>query len=132
MLLSQEAVRGAQTCRDKGNSLKQEQLSQIRRRQSESDREVKRVGLAAKKKPSTKLAPLRIKVQFKNANGIFDALLDSGASLSIINQKTMRANVQLGRKQVASTTKLQTVNSEVTSDGSAIIQFYLHPSSLRP
>ncbi|UIZ28085.1 hypothetical protein KXD40_004607 [Peronospora effusa] len=60
---------------------------------SDSNSEIKIVGLVTKKHTSTKLAPLRIKVQLKNANGIFDALLDSGASLSIINQKTMQANV---------------------------------------
>ncbi|CAI5705503.1 unnamed protein product [Peronospora effusa] len=97
---------------------------------SESNSEIKLVGLVAKKHTSTKLAPLRIKVQLKNANGIFDALLDSGASISIFNQKTMQANVQLGRKQVASSTKFQTVNGEVTSDGSAVVQFRF--ASLKP
>uniref|UniRef100_A0AAV1SZK7 Peptidase A2 domain-containing protein n=1 Tax=Peronospora matthiolae TaxID=2874970 RepID=A0AAV1SZK7_9STRA len=89
---------------------------------SDSNSEIKLVGLVVKKHTSTKLAPLRIKVQLKNANGTFEALLDSGASVSIINQKTLQANVQLGRKKVASSTKFQTVNGEVTSDGSAVVQ----------
>ncbi|CAI5721676.1 unnamed protein product [Peronospora farinosa] len=42
----------------------------------------------------------------------------------------MQANVQLGRKQVASSTKFQTVNGEVTSDGSAVVQFRF--ASLKP
>ena len=58
---------------------------------------MKLVGPVAKKHTSIKLAPLSIKVQLKNANGTFEALLDSGASKSIINQKAMQANVQLGR-----------------------------------
>uniref|UniRef100_A0AAV1T6Z9 Peptidase A2 domain-containing protein n=1 Tax=Peronospora matthiolae TaxID=2874970 RepID=A0AAV1T6Z9_9STRA len=66
---------------------------------SDSNSEMKLVGLVAKKHTSTKLAPLRIKVQLKNANINFEALLDSGASMSIINQKNLQANVQLGRKK---------------------------------
>uniref|UniRef100_A0AAV1TBR0 Reverse transcriptase domain-containing protein n=1 Tax=Peronospora matthiolae TaxID=2874970 RepID=A0AAV1TBR0_9STRA len=50
--------------------------------------------------------------------------------MSIINQKTLQANVQLGRKKVASSTKFQTVNGEVTSDGSAVVQFRF--ASLKP
>ena len=34
----------------------------------------------------------------------------------------MLTNVHLGRKQVSSTTKFQTVNGEVDSDGNAIVQ----------
>uniref|UniRef100_A0AAV1T703 Peptidase A2 domain-containing protein n=1 Tax=Peronospora matthiolae TaxID=2874970 RepID=A0AAV1T703_9STRA len=97
---------------------------------SDSNSEMKLVGLVAKKHTSTKLAPLRIKVQLKNANINFEALLDSGASMSIINQKNLQANVQLGRKKVASSTKFQTENGEVTSDGSAVIQFRF--ASLKP
>uniref|UniRef100_A0AAV1UK41 Peptidase A2 domain-containing protein n=1 Tax=Peronospora matthiolae TaxID=2874970 RepID=A0AAV1UK41_9STRA len=65
---------------------------------SDSNSEMKLVRLVAKKHTSTKLASLRIKVQLNNANGTFDALLDSGASMSIINQKTLQANFHLDVK----------------------------------
>uniref|UniRef100_A0AAV1TJE3 Peptidase A2 domain-containing protein n=1 Tax=Peronospora matthiolae TaxID=2874970 RepID=A0AAV1TJE3_9STRA len=100
---------------------------------SDSDSELKLVGLVKKKQPSAKLAPLRIPVQFKDASGTFNALLDSGASRSIINQETMRANAQLGHRQVESATKFQTVNGEVASAGSTIVQFRfpsLQPSTI--
>ena len=101
--------------------------------ESDSDYEIKFVGLVKKKQPSAKLAPLRITVQIKDAGGTFHALLDSGASRSIINQDTMRANAQQGHRQVESATTFQTINGEVTSAGRAILQFRfpaLKPSTI--
>ncbi|KAG1688287.1 hypothetical protein DVH05_003827 [Phytophthora capsici] len=86
---------------------------------SDEDEEFKFISLV-NKKPSTTKAPLRIDVQLRGEHSTIEALLDSGASKSVINAAAMEAIAKHGRRQVASNTTFQTAGGPVKSDGSAI------------
>ncbi|KAG2986724.1 hypothetical protein PC121_g22180 [Phytophthora cactorum] len=65
----------------------------------------------------------RLRRQLRRGGQTFEALLNSGASKSIINDGTLDANVELGRKFIpASTTVFETMNGLVTSSGSTMVQ----------
>ncbi|KAI9996096.1 hypothetical protein PInf_013274 [Phytophthora infestans] len=82
--------------------------------------EIKFVGLV-EKKTRPKRAPLRAPVKLSRGGPTFEALLDSGASKSIINGATLDANVQLGRKLIAvSPTVFETMIRLVTSSGTTM------------
>lgn len=80
-------------------------------------RMVKRLNLSVKKNktlPTT--APLRIAVKLHSSCEVIEALLDSGASKSIINGSTFATNVQVGHAQLpASRTVFATMRGSVAS-----------------
>lgn len=87
------------------------------------ENEIKFVDLLETKARPTS-APLRIPVKLRRGGQTFEALLDSGASKSIINGRTLGANTELGRKFIpASPTVFETMNGSVTSSGSTMVQF---------
>ncbi|KAJ0408806.1 hypothetical protein P43SY_000702 [Pythium insidiosum] len=89
---------------------------------SESDDEIKLIDVL--RRPEAKqVAPLRIHVQIVKGGPKIEALLDSGASKSIINDAMVKTNMELGRKLSASTLTFSTVNGSVESSGSMVIQF---------
>ncbi|GMF30838.1 unnamed protein product [Phytophthora fragariaefolia] len=90
---------------------------------SSEDDELKFFGLV-EKKPRPTGAPLRITVKLRRSGTKVEVLLDSGASKSIINRKTLAANMQTGRKFIpASPIVFKTMNGSVTSSGSTVAQF---------
>ncbi|OWZ03089.1 Pol Polyprotein [Phytophthora megakarya] len=89
-----------------------------------SDEEMKFVDLVKKEKKSFKSAPLRITVRLRRGGKTFEALLDSGASKSIINKETLASNVKAGRRFIpTSPTVFNTMNGSVTSNGTIVAQF---------
>ncbi|KAG6611434.1 Pol Polyprotein [Phytophthora cinnamomi] len=89
-----------------------------------SDDEMKFVDLVDKEVKNSQGAPLRIAVKLRRSRESFQALLDSGASKSVINKTTLDANVQLGRKLIpASPTVFNTMSGKVNSNGTTVAQF---------
>jgi hypothetical protein len=98
--------------------------------ESSSDDECKLIGLVETKPPAKDLAPLRVEVQLRRGSR-FTALLDTGASRSIINQSVLQANIDSGRKLVPSSPRVfETVGGEISSHGTSMVQFRF--SKLKP
>ncbi|OWZ20899.1 hypothetical protein PHMEG_0004627 [Phytophthora megakarya] len=89
-----------------------------------SDEEMEFVDHGQEGKEKFKSAPLRITVWLRRGGDTFKALLDSGASKSIINKETLASNVKAGRRFIpASPTVFDTRNGSVTSNGTIVAQF---------
>ena len=97
--------------------------------ESESDaageeQELKFVGLVEKDRPVTS-APLRIMVKLHRNQDAIEALIDSGASKSIVNGATLACIVKLGRQNVTtSPTIFDTMRGAVPSNGTVVTQFF--------
>lgn len=88
------------------------------------DEELKTIDLVTKKEPRPTSAPLHITIKLRREGQTIEALLDSGASKSIIDSSTLSANVHAGRKFITRLAyDLRDHEQVMTSMGTTVVQF---------